>query len=114
MKSFLKASKRPLTFHTANGDSFADKQCDMWFEELEEGVSPYVLRSTPAVLSIGFRCMEMGYTFVWPKGETPYFITPKGLIVECEVHNHIPYLRPGSFVPRRRRGGEEVCVLCDM
>ena len=102
MKKFVKASQRPLTFHSANGDSFADEQCDLWFEELGEAVRPYILKSTPAVLSVGFRCMELGYTFIWPTGKAPYFITPKGMIVECEVHNHIPYLRPGSVKTRPR------------
>ena len=37
-------------------------------DELGEKIEPYVLRSTPPVMSVGQRCMERGYTFIWPKG----------------------------------------------
>lgn len=45
------------------------------------------------VLSVGRRCVDMGYEFHWPTGSTrPYFVTPDGSHVEIEVGNFIPFL----------------------
>ena len=45
--------------------------------EFDESVEPYVLPNTPSVLSIGRRCVQEGYHFVWLSGKHPYLITPK-------------------------------------
>eukprot|EP00972_Heterocapsa_arctica_P081941 12076717-Heterocapsa_arctica.AAC.1 len=64
--------------------------------ELSEKINPYVLKETPAVLSVGARTMNKGYTFVWPAFCNPYFITPDGFRVELEVIADVPFLRRGS------------------
>ena len=112
MKKVLKQSLRPMTFHTANGDCDTETQCELWCDELGGEMGPCVLPSTPPVMSIGFRCLGQGYTFVWPPKENPYFITPDGLVVECEVYQYIPYLRPGAprTRPRARKGAR--CFAC--
>ena len=56
----------------------------------------HVLESTPPVLSVGKRCMDMGYSFVWLQGKNPYFMCPDGKIVELRVRDNIPYLMGGS------------------
>ena len=95
---FVKLSKAlsPLTFNTANGKTEATQQAKLHCSELKENISPYVLDSTPPVLSVGRRCMEMGYSFVWLADQDPYFVCPDGSIVEFEVGDNIPYLRAGS------------------
>ena len=40
--------------------------------------------------------MELGYTFIWPTGQNPYFIRSDGMIVHFTVENYIPYLAPKS------------------
>ncbi len=65
-------------------------------KELDQGVKPYLLRDTPAVLSVGKRCMEQGFTFHWEAGRDPIMINPDGLVVELEVERNIPYVRAGS------------------
>ena len=82
-----------------------------------EKIEPYVLRSTPAVMSVGARCMECGYTFLWPAGQPPYFILPDGRLVICEVRGNIPYIVPGApeCQPYRRGVGgrsSSVCPKC--
>ncbi len=65
----------------------------MWLSELHETAVPYALDTeTPAVPSMGMRCVEMGYSFIWLAGQNPYFIKPDGMIVKFEVHHNIPYL----------------------
>ena len=48
-------------FNTANGDKYATTDILLRVEELDEDVEPYVLDSTPAVLSVGRRCVDFGY-----------------------------------------------------
>ena len=78
---------------TANGVLFATDVVDMQVSALREVVSPYVLENTPAVLSIGKRCMQDGYEFRWRPNKAPYFITPQGRKVVFEVENFVPYFR---------------------
>jgi hypothetical protein len=54
--------------------------------------------STPAVLSLGRRCMHEGFSFVWPSGDTPYLIRPDGMIVRLKVIGDIPYIVPNASI----------------
>ncbi|MCP4194465.1 MAG: hypothetical protein GY768_27980, partial [Planctomycetaceae bacterium] len=87
----------PLKFETAGGLVTTGNGANVWIPDLDEWAQPYVLHTnTPAVLSIGARCMEHGYSFIWLRGEAPYFIKPDGNIVEFDVIDNIPYLIPGK------------------
>ena len=50
------------------------------------------LPSTPAVISMGKRCMEDGYAFLWLPGKTPCMINPAGNIMPLDVRARIPYI----------------------
>ena len=54
--------------------------------------SPYILEETPAVLSVGVRCMEQGYSFVWPADGRPYFIRPDMGVIELNVDGRVPVI----------------------
>ena len=95
-------AKESLTFNTANGKTIALEQAAYKSAELNEEIDAYVLDSTPAVISVGKRCMHMGYSFHWPAGKNPYLICPDGMIVELDVHGDIPYLRAGSRKSARK------------
>ena len=97
MIKHMMRTARPQSFHTANGSTCSDIQCPIYCDELSDYVDPYVLESTPAVMSVGYRCMQRGYTFIWPAGEDPYFVLPSGKIVYLEVVHDVPYLRPGRL-----------------
>jgi len=60
---------------------------------LRQIVHPHLLPDTPAVLSIGKRCMEEGYQFVWKPYTKPFLITPDGIIIPLDVEGNIPILR---------------------
>ena len=81
-----------IKFGTANGKIKADKQLPIQVEQLNEDAKPYILPKTPAVLSVGYRCRNNGYSFIWPRNEAPYFILPNGETLTFEVHNNVPYL----------------------
>ena len=57
-------AERPLTFNTANGKTKTTEQAPLYCAELDEELLPYILGSTPAVLSVGKRCMHMRYSFI--------------------------------------------------
>ena len=62
----------------------------MQVSALGEVVSPGVLNNTPAVLSIGRRCMDEGYLLRWKAGQNPFLITPAGKKVVFEVDGYVP------------------------
>ena len=91
--------------YTANGTVKAPDRVGFRIPELgNERSEAIILPQTPHVLSMGMRCVSLGYDFFWRGsiGENPYFITDKGVRHECEVHGFIPYFRtaepamPGS------------------
>ena len=91
----IKKSANPIVFATANGAVPSYDSIKMKVPELGETVQPWVLKSSPAVLSVGARCMENGYSFVWPAGSVPYFVLPSGEYLLLEVRDCIPYLKRG-------------------
>ena len=89
----INRSGNPLTFSSANGTTKADEDIFLRLDELDEDVEPHLLTSTPAVLSIGRRCLDRGYSFRWPAGKLPSFVTQRGAKVKLILEDYIPYLR---------------------
>eukprot|EP00974_Lingulodinium_polyedra_P054864 5276899-Lingulodinium_polyedra.AAC.1 len=106
MKRFIRKASPPMSFNTANGITHAEKVLKIDVEECASSVQPYILDNTPNVLSVGMRCVQHGYSFIWPAKENPYFILPDDRVVQFEVVKYIPYLQPGKPFcrPRRRKG----------
>ena len=52
---------QPINIITANGPSSADVQADIKVPSLGVTSTPYVLPSTPSVLTVVYRCMEEGF-----------------------------------------------------
>ena len=64
------------------------------------------MESCPAVLSVGRRCVDFGYSFHWPAGGAPYLVRPDGARVELEVEGYVPYLpEPPARKGRASREG---------
>ena len=57
----------------------------------------YVLDDTPSVMSLGKRCMEEGYSFVWPSGKMPFKITKNGERIDLTIHDNIPDIDLGTY-----------------
>ena len=110
LKSFVTRAAKPITFVTANGRTSANDVARLFVEEFGHEIRPYILDSTPAVVSVGLRCMKLGYSFIWPARGHPYFILPNGNLVYLEVLGDIPYLRPGAQ-GSRPRAPSGACVL---
>ena len=79
-----------IVFQTANGSTSTSDVAKIVVDELDETVEPHVLDETPTVLSIGKRCMKMGYAFHWMPGKLPFVVTPKQGFVHLQVKDDIP------------------------
>ena len=83
----------PILLATANDLVHGDKVVSQQIGELGEVAEPYVLDSTPDVLSIGRRCVEDGYRFVWePYSPHPTITNYSGKVVTLVSRDCCPYL----------------------
>ena len=104
-------SSHPINIMTANGPSSADKQFAVNVPSIGIASDPYVLPDTPAVLSVGQRCVEEGFDFVWESYSRPYLKTPKGEKVYLDVRDNVPYLKSwpeNVALPASRSAGHSV------
>ena len=85
-----------VTFQTASGDAPRTHSPQIFIEELNETVEPYILKDTPSVISVGDRTMNKGCSFLWIAGRNPYWITPEAKVITLEVIGDIPYFRRNS------------------
>ena len=86
-------SERPINMITANGPNYADKQCKVRVPSISTTAEPYVLPDSPSVLSVGQKCMEEGFDFVWRANCRPYFRDSNGNKVYMDVGDNVPYLK---------------------
>ena len=73
-------SHDPLGLITANGSQSADQQASVHIDCIDKEVQPDVLPDTPAVISVGMRCIQDGWDFVWKSFSRPYFKKQDGTI----------------------------------
>ena len=72
----------PITLSTANDLVKGNQVARQQIGEFREIATPYLLESTPDVLSIGRRCVEDGFEFHWaPHSLHPTMATPDGHVV---------------------------------
>jgi hypothetical protein len=77
-KAYIRV-KPPKYPNVANGITAVAKGVTMRIPQLDEITDIMCLTHTPSVLSIGKRCVTMGYTFFWPPfSEHPFFVKPDG------------------------------------
>ena len=112
----------PMILATANGHIVVDDEVDLQVAKLKLVVRPKVLLNTPAVLSIGKRCMEDGFDFVWRRRELPQLVHPDGTVTVMPLDNLVPYLEeetgnrnspialPGIEVGGSSGSGEPIAV----
>ena len=87
----VEKSVHPMSFFTANAVKSTNDVAKIHFDEFDSTHNPYVLDESPLVLSVGKKCMEEGYSFVWPASGVPYMISPDNKKILLEVEGNIPY-----------------------
>ena len=74
--------KQIANFHTANGMVRCIEMVTISVDHLQEAVGAYVLDESPDLLSLGIRCLQLGYAFHWePFSTTPTLVTPDGRVL---------------------------------
>ncbi len=96
LKRMFKAAGIPVSFQTANGVTQTREVIELYVDELGETIEPYIMASTPGVLSVGMRCNQFGYTFLWIGDNSPCFISPEGHLIVLVSERDIPYLKKGT------------------
>ena len=86
-------SCKPVNMMTANGPNYADRQSRIYIPSLGSTTEPYVLSDSPSVLSVGQKCMDEGFDFVWRANCRPYFKDSEGNKVYMDVRDNVPYLK---------------------
>ena len=91
-------SNNPIRMITANGESSSSKQGKVFVPKLGKTIDAYLVRSSPPVISVGMRCIDDGYDFIWrgSKGEPPYMVKPNGDRIELVVRDYVPYFANNS------------------
>ena len=77
---------------TANGNITASEIADINIDALCEPAQPYILERSPAVLSLGVKCLDQGYSFHWESGKAPIMVRPDGALIQLKVDSHVPYM----------------------
>ena len=90
-----------VNFHTANGVTSSITRSDIEFEVFDGPAQAHILEDTPSVLSMGKRCLDLGYSFIWPSGKSPYMLDADGHIIEMTVKDYIPYV---SIDQKKKKG----------
>ena len=57
-----------------------------------EPAQPYIHESSPAVLSLGVKCLDQGSSFHWESGKAPTMVRPDGVLIQLKVDGHVPYM----------------------
>ena len=86
-----------VSLYTANDPITCTERIDQRVHRLGETAQQMVVQNTPDLLSVGWRCQEKGYGFVWePYSNKPYLLKPnskgKYYKVLCDAENYTPFL----------------------
>ena len=80
-KAIRKQAPQPIRLVTANGNITASEIADINVDALCEPAQPCILESSPAVLSLGVKCLDQGYSFHWESGKAPTMVRPDGALI---------------------------------
>ena len=97
-----RASDVPISLLTANGQTQATEVANVTIPSLMEPCTPYILEQSPAVLSVGLKCMEQGYDFLWFANQKPLLVRPDGKVIELRIDGHVPMLDDSCIAYSKR------------
>ena len=110
LKAEEKKSIRPTPYthyiQTANGIIEVNKECRIYTSKLDLWIwAKLAGEDSPAVLSLGRICYDLGYSYVWSAGEQPRLIkglvniikSPNAAEITCPIENCVPLIVVVSF-----------------
>ena len=91
-KKFITNLDFATTYETAGGTITVDESVKLHSNMIGE-IDAVLLKDAPSVISVGKRCMDLGYDFHWPAFKPPIITFPDGVTkVNCVVENYCPYV----------------------
>ena len=103
-----------ICLNTANGQTRTTSFAEVPVAPLEDTPKPLLLEGkSPAVLSVGYRCMTKGYSFHWPAGKRPYFVQPSGSTIHFRVEGYIPYLDEADPAESQAAAAREMSCMSE-
>ena len=86
---------------------------NLYVKGLDDNIIPYILNNTRPVLTVGYQCMEIRYTFHWTSGQNPFCIRPDRMTIHMVVENCKLYMVIGAeYCKPCKPAGSMSCVLC--
>ena len=82
----------PVKINTANSPAESRGAVLTQILGMSEEVHAVELGDTPPLLSVGRRCLNEGYSFVWIAGRNPYLVTKEGMLLPCKTSCGVPYI----------------------
>jgi len=100
IRNFTGTASRPLTFNTGAGPVDCSSSLGVSSQLLGDSKEIYMLKDSPAAVSIGQIVNEQGRSFVWPTGQLPYFANDNSKFKHyCPLKNRITASRVENNVP---------------
>ena len=84
---------RPYRMITAAGVVNAERETVVPLACLGSKATAIVMDNSPCVLSLGKRCMQEGFSFVWNAGAKPVLVAPDGRRHTLELQNLVPVMQ---------------------
>jgi len=66
LEEHFQTAAKPMMFRTANGTTAATTVIVLRHPGMESNIAPYIIKDTPAVMSVGKKVMHENYGFHWP------------------------------------------------
>ena len=104
LNAILCETQRGVKLETCNGTVRSAKVVDLLIKALGIGITAYALPKSPALLPVGKRALEDGFTHIWVGGHEPLLIKPDdSAAIPMQLRNKCPYLYEDV---------ESICLLC--
>ena len=84
---------QPVIFNTANDAVECSEACSAHLSPLDNDPCDFhLVDESPTVCTVGGRCANRGFWFIWIPYKIPVMITPSMKIVPLDVINDVPYI----------------------
>ena len=80
----------PFLVQTAHGVVHCTNEARIYIHDLKLWVWAQLLEDSPAVLSLGLLCTQMGYSYYWKDGEEQSYLVRMATPLDAKLHVTCP------------------------
>ena len=89
-KESIRDLRIPFLVQTAHGVVPCTKEAKIYIHDLKLWVWAQLLEDSPAVLSLGLLCTQMGYSYYWKDGEEQSYLVRMATPLDAKLHVTCP------------------------